>query len=166
MKTQKQAAVLFVMIAVSNNKKERAELLRGQFLFEATVNGVARKVTHGEFFMDGHPPIHEVVTTTSGIACRDVEGGMCFIPFEVVAVPVAPAVAVAAAAPAPAPAPTVLATRTMRVSFGQELVFCNASFSEKLEIIAPSSGAVIEEVFADGKVVVTFVGVSRLTWTI
>lgn len=183
MNAQKQAAVLFLAIATSNSKQERTEKLRGQFLFEAVVNGCDRKVAHGEFFGDNHPPFEGVVETKAGVAARDVEGGMLFIPFELAVAP-APAVApvaeapVAVAAPAPAapaaapvaapvaPAPAILTTRTKRVAFGEKLEFWNGTFTEKLEFEAPSSGAVVEERFNDGSVIVRFVGATRQTWTI
>lgn len=183
MNAQQQAIALFINLLAARPKR-RAELMKGQFMFSAVVNGQERQVAHGEFFAVGHPPFEGVVTTMAGVACRDVEGGMLFIPFA----PVAPAPAVAAVpapaapapvappAPAPAPAahvpvapvpaPAVLTTRTSRVSFGELVEVWNADFSAKVEITAPSSGAVIEQLFDDGSMVVTFVGSHRQTWTI
>jgi hypothetical protein len=172
---QQAAAVLFVMIATSNSTKERKELMAQQHSFVAVVNGEKTVVAHGEFFGADHPPFEGVVTTTQGVAARDITGGMLFIPFEVpVAAPVpvaeAPAaVEVPVAAPVPvaeAPAPALLTTRTTRVAFGEQVEFWNSTFTVKVEFEAPSSGAVIEERFKDGSVIVRFVGATRQTWTI
>ncbi len=113
--------------------------------------------------MQEEVPFHEVVFTTSGVAFRNmVTGGMTFIPF----VAPAPVAEVAVVPVAEVAAPALLTTRTTRVAFGQTVVVWNATFTDKLEIVAPSSGAVIEERFKDGSVRVQFVGLSRQTWTI
>lgn len=173
MNAQKQAAaaILFAAIVTSNSKKERQELLKQQFLFEATVNGVARKVAHGEFFGLNHPPFEGVVETKAGIAARDVEGGMLFIPFEIVAPApaVAPAVVevpVAVEAPAAVVAPKLISTISRRVGFGEIVEIYNSLF-QLVEIFeTPSSGAMVQQLLSDGSKVIRFTGIIEKTWTI
>lgn len=80
MNKQQQAIALLIQLLAARPAR-RKELLRGQFSFVAVIRHEDVIVAHGELFWDGTPPIHEVVTTTSGVAFRNVEGGMVFIPF-------------------------------------------------------------------------------------
>lgn len=170
MNAQQQAIALFLQL-ITAGPKRRKELLRNQHSFVVVVRGEERIVSHGEFFMEGHPPLLGAVKTHAGLALQDVEGGAAFVPFFPSAPAAAPApapVAVPTPAPVAAPvaAPVVISTRTTRVSFGENIEIRDVSFQLIETFMTPSSGAVIEEIFSDGKVVVTFVGSRRQTWTI
>lgn len=177
MNAQQKAIALFLQLVVAGPKR-RKELLKEQHSFVAVIRHEERIVSHGEFFMEGHPPLRGVVQTCGGLAIEDVEGGAAFVPlypsasFAPAAVLAAPAPVAPAAVPAPVPVVPVpaparlLVTRSRRVTFGEEVTCHNGTFTSTLVVIAPSSGAIIEERFSDGQVIVTFVGASRQTWTI
>lgn len=81
MNKQQQAIALLVNLLAARPQR-REELLQQQFSFIATIRHEERTVAHGEFFMMENTPFHEVVSTTSGVAFRNVlTGGMVFIPF-------------------------------------------------------------------------------------
>ena len=163
MNKQQQAIALLINLLCARPQR-RKELLRNQFSFVAVIRDEEVVAAHGEFFMGGDVPFHEVTKTHTGVAFRNlITGGMAFVPFAVEDVATAP---VADPATAAAPAAAVVVTRTMRVSFGEKVEFWNSTFSGKVEFTAPSSGAVIEEVHSDGGIKITFVGTTRQTWTI
>lgn len=167
MNTQQQAIALFLQL-ITAGPKRRKELLRNQHSFVAVIRHEERIVSHGEFFMAGHPPLRGVVQTYTGLVVEDVEGGTAFVPFFPSApAPVAPA-APAPVAPvaAPAPAPVVISTRSRRVHFGDLTEIRNASFQLVETFVTPSSGAVIEQLFDDGSMMVRFIGSIEKTWTI
>lgn len=175
MNAQQQAIALFLQLLAARPAR-RKELLKQQFSFIVVSHGEERIVAHGEFFAAGHPPLLGAVKTHAGLALQDVDGGAAFVPFFPSAsfapsAPVAPAaapVAVPAAAPVavPAPAPVVISTRSRRVHFGDLTEIRNASFQLVETFVTPSSGAVIEQLFDDGSMMVRFIGSIEKTWTI
>lgn len=167
MNAQQKAIALFLQLLAARPAR-RKELLKQQFSFIVVSHGEERIVTHGEFFMEGHPPLLGAVKTHAGLALQDVDGGAAFVPFfpSTCFAPVAPVAPAAVPVAVPAAAPAVVTTRTMRVGFGENVTVWNSDFSAKVEFTTPSSGAIIEEVTSDGKVTVTFVGATRQTWTI
>lgn len=77
---QKAIALLLQLLAA--RPARRKELMKQQFSFVAVIRHEDVIVAHGEFFMMETTPFHEVVSTTSGVAFRNVlTGAMTFIPF-------------------------------------------------------------------------------------